>query len=58
VLTTGQAEGGTMSVQATSEGTPSLFVIHGPGELRQRAGPSLGVSDWVTLESTQKARAA
>jgi acyl dehydratase len=39
-----------MSVQATSEGTPSLFVIHGPGELRQRAGSSLGVSDWVTID--------
>ena len=39
-----------MSAQATSQGTPDLYVIHGPDGLRQHAGKSLGVSRWVTID--------
>lgn len=39
-----------MSVQAQSQGTPDLYVIHGPSGLRERAGSSLGVSGWVTID--------
>ena len=39
-----------MSAQATSQGTPDLYVIHGPSGLRQHAGKSLGVSRWVTID--------
>ena len=43
-------EAETMSAQATSQGTPDLYVIHGPDGLRQHAGKSLGVSRWVTID--------
>src|SRR5712691_8964910 len=46
----GQVEGRTMTVQAASHGTPSIYMIHGPSGLRERAGTSLGVSNWVTLD--------
>lgn len=39
-----------MSVQAPSQETPDLYVIHGPDGLRQHAGKSLGVSKWVTID--------
>jgi len=39
-----------MSVHAPSQGTPDLYVIHGPGGFRQYAGKSLGVSRWVTID--------
>lgn len=39
-----------MSVRAAPGETPSPFVIHGPGELRQRAGSALGVSEWVMID--------
>ena len=39
-----------MSAQATSLGTPDLYVIHGPDGLRQHVGKSLGVSRWVTID--------
>jgi acyl dehydratase len=48
--TDGRLEGGMMSVQAPSPETPDLTVIHGPSGLRQRAGSSLGVSRWVTID--------
>ncbi len=38
-----------MTVQAPSHGTPSIYMIHGPSGLRERAGTSLGVSNWVTV---------
>jgi acyl dehydratase len=46
----GQVEGGTMSMDTPSNGTTSPYVIHGVDELRERAGSSLGVSDWVTVD--------
>ncbi|MGH3218095.1 MAG: MaoC family dehydratase [Streptosporangiaceae bacterium] len=39
-----------MSVQTPSHETPDLYVIHGPGGLRQHAGKPLGVSRWVTID--------
>jgi acyl dehydratase len=39
-----------MTAQATSQGTPDLYVIHGTDGLRQHAGKSLGVSKWVTID--------
>ncbi len=38
-----------MTVQAPSHGTPSIYMIHGPSGLRERARTSLGVSNWVTV---------
>jgi acyl dehydratase len=39
-----------MSVRTPSQERPDLYVIHGPAGLRQRAGSSLGVSKWVTID--------
>jgi acyl dehydratase len=46
----GSLEGGTMTTDTVSDQPVSPYVIHGLTELRERAGTSLGVSDWVTVE--------
>jgi acyl dehydratase len=39
-----------MSADTVSEQPVSPYVVHGVAGLRERAGSSLGVSDWVTVD--------
>jgi len=39
-----------MSAETASERPVSPYVLHGVAGLRERAGSSLGVSDWVTVD--------
>ena len=46
----GSVKGGTMNTDTLSDQPVSPYVIQGVGGLKERAGSSLGVSRWVTVD--------